>query len=90
LLAAAVSLGAGTAHAAGLDVVDTFGVGGVAVTPLAPAAQDRFVSVAPAPGGGTYAVGFVNVGGTDNAMAVARVDTNGSLDPTFDGDASPR
>ncbi|MDQ3850832.1 MAG: hypothetical protein M3296_09510, partial [Actinomycetota bacterium] len=87
-MAAALSLGtgAGTARAAGLDTTDTFGVGGVAVTPLAAAAQDRFLAVTPAEGGGTYAAGFVNVGGTDNAMAVARVDVNGDLDPTFDGD----
>jgi uncharacterized delta-60 repeat protein len=88
LLAAALSLAsaAGTARAAGLDTVDSFGHGGVAITPLAPAAQDRFLAVTPAAGGGTYAAGFVNVGGTDNAMAVARIDSNGDLDPTFDGD----
>ena len=88
LLAAALGLGsaASAASAAGLDTVDTFGVGGVAITPLAPAAQDRFLGVTPGPGGGTYAVGFVNAGGTDTAMALARVDTNGDLDPTFDGD----
>ena len=36
--------------------------------------------------GSVYGVGFVNAGGTDNAMAVARVDPNGNLDPTFDID----
>jgi uncharacterized delta-60 repeat protein len=88
LLAAALGLGiaAGTAQAAGLDIVDSFGVGGVAITPLAASTQDRFLGVTPGPGGGTYAVGFINVGATDNAMAVARVDTNGNLDPTFGGD----
>ncbi|MGH2919297.1 MAG: hypothetical protein ACRDLS_11990, partial [Solirubrobacteraceae bacterium] len=88
LLAAALSLGsaAAAAHAAGLDTVDSFGTGAIASTPLAPAAQDRFLTVTPAPGGGTYGAGFVNAGGTDNAMAVARVDVNGNLDPTFDGD----
>jgi uncharacterized delta-60 repeat protein len=88
LLTAALILGTGTssAAAAGLDTIDSFGVGGVALTPLAPAAQDRFLGVTPAGGGGVYAVGFVNAGGTDNAMAVARVDVNGNLDPTFDGD----
>jgi uncharacterized delta-60 repeat protein len=88
LLAAALGLGTGAsaASADGLDTVDTFGVGGVAITPLVPAAQDRFLGVTPGPGGGAYAVGFVNAGGTDTAMAVARVDTNGDLDKTFDGD----
>jgi uncharacterized delta-60 repeat protein len=88
LLTAALVLGAGpsSAAAAGLDTIDSFGVGGVALTPLAPAAQDRFLGVTPAGGGGVYAVGFVNAGGTDNAMAVSRVDVNGDLDPTFDGD----
>ena len=88
LLTAALTLGAGasSADAAGLDTIDSFGLGGVAVTSLAPGAQDRFLGVTPAGGGGVYAVGFVNAGGTDNAMAVARVDVNGELDPTFDGD----
>jgi uncharacterized delta-60 repeat protein len=88
LLAVALGLGTGAsaASAGGPDTVDTFGVGGVAMTPLAPAAQDRFLGVTPGPGGGTYAVGFVNAGGTDTAMALARVDTNGDLDKTFAGD----
>ena len=91
LLAASLSLGAGTgmAHAAGLDTVDTFGLGGVAITPLAPAAQDRFLSVTPGPNGSVYAVGIINAGGTDTAIALARVDTNGDLDPSSTATASP-
>jgi len=55
-LVATLGIGAGGIRAAELDTVNTFGIDAVAITPPAPAAQDRFLGATPGPGGGTYAV----------------------------------
>ncbi|MBW3575339.1 MAG: hypothetical protein KY450_10780 [Actinobacteria bacterium] len=68
----------------GLD--PTFGTAGTAVTPLSPTLGDRFFAAAVGPGNKTYAAGYVTTAGTDQAMAVARIHPNGSLDKTFDSD----
>ena len=50
-------------------------------------AQDRFLGVTPAPtGGGVYAVGFANAGGSDQAMAVSKVTSTGAFDTSFSTD----
>jgi uncharacterized delta-60 repeat protein len=72
---------ASPAGAAGLDT--SFGLQGQALTPLAPVLSDRYFASAPAPGGGTYNVGYTSVTGGDRAFAITRVDAAGRLDPTF-------
>ncbi len=88
LLAAALMTGmglasAGPALAIGLD--DTFGIGGISLTPTDPAAgSERYQALAAAPGGGSYQSGFTNVaGGPDRAIIVSRLDANGVLVPSF-------
>ncbi len=60
----------------------TFGVAGVAARPLS-TDGDRFVAVVAAPGGKWYASGYVTLTGGDQAMAVSRLNADGSLDTTF-------
>ncbi len=67
----------------GLDAA--FGAAGVASTPLAAADADRFLSVTVGKDGKIYGVGFVAAAG-DQAMAVARVNPDGTLDRTFSDD----
>lgn len=69
------------AHAAGLD--SAFGSGGFAPVPVSVGTADQFWSTAPAPGGGTYNVGYGTVGGTNRAFSVTRTDAAGKLDPSF-------
>ncbi|MGD9695778.1 MAG: hypothetical protein AB7V42_08975 [Thermoleophilia bacterium] len=73
----------GAQAAGGLD--DTFGLGGVAFTPLSPD-SDRYLATAPGPGGGTYNVGYTTVSGTDRAFAISRVSASGDLVPSFGTD----
>ena len=88
LLVGALTFGAalssaGTAQAA-LDV--TYGLGGVALTPLSAATGDRFLGSTPGSGGTTFAVGFTTpVLGTpgDQAFALAKLRSDGSLDQEF-------
>ena len=75
--------------AGGLD--QRFGYAGIASTPLSPVTADRFLAVTVGEDGQTYAAGFVTLGtdqtmATDQAMAVARIAPDGSLDKSFDGD----
>jgi uncharacterized delta-60 repeat protein len=77
-------IGAATAAAAGLD--DTFGLGGKAFTPLSSSGGDRFFGVARGVGGGVYATGYSVVSGTDQAMALAKVDATGEFDTDFGTD----
>ncbi len=85
--AAAATTAPAAAAKAGLDT--TFGKDGIAALPLSAAGHDRFMAVAVAPDGKTYAAGFVTEAG-DQAMALARFDAKGALDKTFgkDGIAS--
>lgn len=79
-----------TAAASSVLKLDTsFGTNGIAATPLTSNAHDRFMAIAVAPDGKTYAAGFITENG-DQAMAVARLDAQGALDKTFgkDGVAS--
>lgn len=68
----------------------TFGNGGIAKVALAASGNHRFMAVAPAADGKTYAAGFVTLSGGDQAMALARLDAKGALDKSFgkDGVAS--
>jgi uncharacterized delta-60 repeat protein len=68
---------------AGLD--STFGAAGVARTTMSAADADRFLSVTVGKDGKIYGVGFVATAG-DQAMAVARLRADGSLDTTFSDD----
>jgi uncharacterized delta-60 repeat protein len=75
--------------AGGLD--QRFGYAGIASTPLSSVTADRFLAVTVGEDGQTYAAGFVTLGtdqaiATDQAMAVARIAPDGSLDQSFDGD----
>ncbi len=81
---AALALPAAAATPGGLD--PSFGTGGIATVPVAPAAADRFLAAAPGPGGSTYAAGFTNVGGNDTAMVVARLGPDGRPDRAFGRD----
>jgi uncharacterized delta-60 repeat protein len=67
----------------GLDA--GFGTGGVKTVALSPADGDRLVTVVAGKDGKTYSSGYVSQAG-DQAMAVARFDAGGSLDPSFSGD----
>lgn len=64
-----------------------FGNGGVVVSPVSMTFEDgaRAVAVQPADGK-IVAVGYVDRGGGNYDFAVARYNTDGSLDTTFDGD----
>jgi uncharacterized delta-60 repeat protein len=90
MLATALSLGVGASSAQALGLDDSFGLGGVALTPVSATTADRFLGVARGPGGSTYAVGFVNPvtdpQTADTAMAVTKLDAHGNLDPSFGGD----
>jgi uncharacterized delta-60 repeat protein len=73
----------GQTTAPGRVAIDTaFGTNGVAAVPLSGSAHDRFMATAIAPDGKIYGAGFV-LQGDDQAMAVARLDASGKLDPTF-------
>lgn len=79
--------GGGVAFAtdAGAEIVgldESFGSGGWAATPLAVEEGDRFRAVAVGEGGQVYAAGFLTEGG-DQAMALAKIGTDGALDETF-------
>ena len=73
----------GPAVITGLDA--TFGKAGVVTTALSAADGDRLLSVTVGKDGKVYGVGFVATAG-DQAMAVARLEADGSLDTTFSGD----
>lgn len=64
----------------GLDA--GFGQGGVLGLPLSPDAHDRLLAVANGPDGSVYAAGWTSPGG-DNAMVVAKIGSDGKLDPAF-------
>ncbi len=74
---------AAVAAITGLDA--SFGKAGIASTPLVAADGDRFLSVTVDKDGKIYGVGFVSTAG-DQAMAVARVKADGTLDTTFSDD----
>jgi uncharacterized delta-60 repeat protein len=74
--------GAGGPPAA-LKLDAAFGTGGISTVPLSTGTHDRFMAVAQASDGKTYAAGFVTVGDGDQSMAVARIDNSGKLDTTF-------
>ena len=67
----------------GLDT--SFGANGVASIPLSATDGDRFLSVTVGRDGTIYGVGFVAAAG-DQAMAVARIKADGTLDKTFSED----
>ena len=77
------SAATGSFAISGLDT--GFGNAGVASTPLAAADGDRFLSVTVGKDGKIYGVGFVAPGG-DQAMAVGRIKSDGTLDTTFSDD----
>lgn len=87
MLAGALTLGAVLSAAptpaqAGLDA--TYGTGGISLTPLSATSGDRFLGATPAPGGGTYAVGFTTTPGSpDQSFALAKLRSDGSLDIDF-------
>ena len=64
----------------GLDA--GFGQGGVLALPLSPDAHDRLLAVANGPDGSVFAAGWTSPGG-DNAMVVAKIGSDGKLDPAF-------
>jgi uncharacterized delta-60 repeat protein len=68
---------------ASLKGFDTgFGQNGVLAAPLSTTEHDRFMAIANGPVGSFYAAGFVSPGG-DNAMALAKLDADGKLNPAF-------
>ena len=67
----------------GLD--SSFGNAGVASVPMAAADGDRLLGITAGRDGKVYAVGYVATAG-DQAMAVARITGDGSLDTTFSDD----
>ncbi|MDP2712614.1 MAG: hypothetical protein Q8O56_15475 [Solirubrobacteraceae bacterium] len=93
LLVGALTLGVALAGAstaqARLDA--TYGIGGIAMTPLSADSGDRFYGITPGPGGTSYAVGYTTTAGSpDQSFAVAKLLSDGSLDRDFgiDGIAS--
>ena len=89
---AASGTAAGTAAAptaAKVRLDTTFGKDGIATVPLSAAGHNRFMAVAVASDGKTYAAGFITEAG-DQSMALARFDAKGALDKSFgkDGVAS--
>ncbi|HET9770193.1 MAG TPA: hypothetical protein VFS16_04835, partial [Acidimicrobiia bacterium] len=64
----------------GLD--SGFGQNGVLAAPLSTTEHDRFMAIANGPVGSFYAAGFTSPGG-DNAMALAKLDPDGKLNPAF-------
>lgn len=72
---------AAPAGAVGLD--PSFGTAGKAFTPLSATLADRYYAATPAPAGGTYSAGVVNVDANDRAFVVSRVDAAGKLDRSF-------
>lgn len=77
----AVAAGRRTGPAGGLD--PRFGSAGTTSVPLSSTSGDRFFASAVGRGNRTYAAGFVTTTGSDQAMAVARIRPDGSLDTTF-------
>lgn len=74
-----------TAHAAPSDLDPTFGAGGRLTTAIG-ADDDELVGVAVQPDGKIVAAGAVVAGDGWFDFAVARYDTTGALDSSFDGD----
>lgn len=70
----------GRVRATGFD--PTFGSAGFTASPLSATEHDRFLAVTVGADDRTYAAGFITAAG-DQAMAVARYDAKGMLDPTF-------
>ena len=64
----------------GLD--SGFGQDGVLASPLSAADHDRLLAVTNGPGGSFYAAGWTSPGG-DNAMVLAKLGSDGKLDPAF-------
>lgn len=87
LLVGALTLGiglSGTASPAQAGLDATYGTGGISLTPLSATSGDRFLGATPAPGGGTYAVGFTTMPGSpDQSFALARLRSDGSPDLDF-------
>lgn len=75
--------GVGKAVITGLD--PSFGNAGVAKATLSADDGDRFLSISVAKDGKAYGVGFVSAAG-DQAMAVARMNEDGTLDTSFSDD----
>ena len=67
-----------------LDV--TFGTGGKVITPISTSAEDYILAIAIQADGKIVAAGYVNNGAAFDDIAVARYNTNGSLDTSFDTD----
>jgi uncharacterized delta-60 repeat protein len=65
---------------AGLDA--GFGQNGVLASPLSTADHDRLLAVTTGPAGSFYAAGWTSPGG-DNAMVLAKLGSDGKLDPAF-------
>jgi uncharacterized delta-60 repeat protein len=78
VLAASISLGGG---GGGWGLDPTFGASGKTITDISSSLADAINDIASYPGGGYVAVGQ---SGTD--FAIAKYDSSGVLDPTFDGD----
>ena len=64
----------------GLD--SGFGQDGVLASPLSAADHDRLLAVTNGPAGSFYAAGWTSPGG-DNAMVLAKLGSDGKLDPAF-------
>ena len=84
LLAAALTGGIGLAAAAPAFAVgwdDTFGIGGISLTPSAPSVgSERYQALSAGPNGGSYQSGFTTVGaGPNRAVIVSRLDAH--VDP---------
>ncbi len=77
----AASSGGGAPATLKLDT--GYGTSGIATSPLNASAHDRFMAVAQASDGKTYAAGFTVTGDGDQAFAVARIDNSGKLDTSF-------
>lgn len=84
-VAGALALSAALASPAqaGIGLDAAFGTGGTSLTSLSAAYSDRYYATAPAPGGGTYNVGYTSVTATDRAFVLTRTLASGALDPSF-------
>ncbi len=68
-----------------LGMEPSYGKDGVLTTPLSATEHDRFMAVTVAPDGKVYAAGFVSIAG-DQAMALAKFNTDGTQDKSFGKD----
>ena len=74
-----------SAWAAAGDLDPAFGSGGIVTTPVG-SGTDKAVAIAIQPSDGKIVVGGYTAGATGDDWAIARYNTNGTLDSSFDGD----